>query len=78
MPPLLFFVLQAPFTKLAHILFPKAVANGIISGAFAMYVVYDTMHYALHHSKLPAYLRKMKKYHLEHHCELSARIFIAC
>lgn len=41
MPPLLFFVLQTPFTKLAHIVFPKAIANGIISGAFAMYVVYD-------------------------------------
>ncbi len=69
MPPVLFFLLQTPFTKLAHAIFPTAVANGIISGAFAMYVVYDGMHYALHHTKLPAYLRKMKKYHLEHHCE---------
>ncbi|KDN37932.1 putative SCS7-required for hydroxylation of ceramide [Tilletiaria anomala UBC 951] len=67
MPPLLFFVLQVPFTKLGHIIFPASIANGIISGAFAMYVVYDTMHYALHHTKLPAHLRKMKKYHLEHH-----------
>lgn len=25
------------------------------------------MHYALHHTKLPAYLTKMKKYHLAHH-----------
>lgn len=71
MPPLLFFVLQAPFTKLVHAIFPTAVANGIISGAFAMYVVYDGMHYALHHTKLPSYLRMMKKYHLEHHCEYS-------
>lgn len=35
MPPLLFTVLQAPFTKLAHTIFPAAVANGIISGSFA-------------------------------------------
>ncbi|KAL9931548.1 hypothetical protein V8E36_009545, partial [Tilletia maclaganii] len=67
MPPLLFFVLQAPFTWLAHRLFPAAVANGIISGAFTMYIGYDCMHYALHHSRLPAYIRKMKKYHLKHH-----------
>ncbi|KAK0527811.1 fatty acid alpha-hydroxylase [Tilletia horrida] len=67
MPPLLFAVLQAPFTWLAHRLFPAAVANGIIAGAFTMYIGYDCMHYALHHSRLPAYLRKMKKYHLEHH-----------
>ncbi|TYJ51708.1 hypothetical protein B9479_007712 [Cryptococcus floricola] len=67
MPPLLFFVLQTPFTKLAHAIFPIAVANGIISGAFAMYVVYDLGHYALHHTKLPAYLAEMKRYHLAHH-----------
>ncbi|KAE8270462.1 hypothetical protein A4X09_0g1863 [Tilletia walkeri] len=67
MPPLLFILLQAPFTSLAHKVFPAAVANGIIAGAFAMYICYDCMHYALHHSKLPTYMRKMKKYHLEHH-----------
>jgi 4-hydroxysphinganine ceramide fatty acyl 2-hydroxylase len=67
MPPTLFFILETPFTKLAHALFPKAVANGIISGAFAFYILYDCMHYALHHTKLPAYLTEMKKYHLAHH-----------
>jgi 4-hydroxysphinganine ceramide fatty acyl 2-hydroxylase len=35
MPPVLFGALQAPFTALAHQIFPTAVANGIISGAFA-------------------------------------------
>lgn len=67
MPPLLFTALSYPFTVLAHSLFPPAVANGIISGAFFMYVGYDMMHYALHHTKLPAYIKEMKKYHLEHH-----------
>lgn len=67
MPPLLFAALSFPFTRLAHALFPPAVANGIISGAFFMYVGYDMMHYALHHTKLPAYIKEMKKYHLEHH-----------
>lgn len=30
-------------------------------------VLYDCMHYALHHTKLPQYMREMKKYHLAHH-----------
>lgn len=34
MPPILFGSLQAPFTTLAHTIFPPGVANGIISGAF--------------------------------------------
>ena len=34
MPPTLFFVLQLPFTQLAYVIFPVAVANGIIAGAF--------------------------------------------
>lgn len=67
MPPILFATLQHPFTTLGYAIFPRWCANGIISGAFAFYVIYDTMHYALHHSKLPTYLKKMKVFHLEHH-----------
>ncbi|KAH9992271.1 fatty acid-2 hydroxylase [Russula vinacea] len=67
MPPVLFLMLSLPMTKLAHVLFPTAMANGTISGSFVFYVIYDTMHYAMHHTKLPAYLREQKKYHLAHH-----------
>ncbi|KAJ7669202.1 oxidoreductase [Mycena polygramma] len=67
MPPPLFIALQAPFTWLAHRLFPAAVANAIIAGAFAFYILYDMMHYALHHTNLPAYMREQKRYHLAHH-----------
>ncbi|TFY57580.1 hypothetical protein EVG20_g8489 [Dentipellis fragilis] len=67
MPPAMFTALSFPFTRLAHALFPASVANGLISGAFAFYVVYDCMHYAMHHTKLPTYMREMKKYHLAHH-----------
>ncbi|KZP15956.1 oxidoreductase, partial [Athelia psychrophila] len=67
MPPTLFFVLQYPFTKLAHAIFPASVANGLIGGAFTFYMLYDCMHYALHHTQLPAYMRQQKKYHLAHH-----------
>lgn len=34
MPPVLFAALSYPFTRLAHFLFPAAVANGIIAGAY--------------------------------------------
>jgi hypothetical protein len=34
MPPALFGALQLPFTRLAYVLFPTPVANGIIAGAF--------------------------------------------
>ncbi|TFY83157.1 hypothetical protein EWM64_g846 [Hericium alpestre] len=67
MPPALFIALSTPFTRLAHMLFPAPIANGLISGAFVFYVIYDCMHYAMHHTRLPAYLREMKKYHLAHH-----------
>lgn len=102
MPPILFFCLSFPVTRLAHALFPTALANGAISGAFVFCkvlpillcvthlahvdVIYDSMHYAyatfflhvyvfltpinhssMHHTKLPAYLREQKKYHLAHH-----------
>jgi len=67
MPPLLFLVLSYPFTQLGHALFPAAYANGIISGAFAFYVLYDCTHYALHHTQLPNYIKEMKIYHMAHH-----------
>lgn len=67
MPPTLFLALETPFTNLAHLIFPKAIANGIISGAFTFYILYDCMHYALHHTRLPQYMAEMKRYHLAHH-----------
>ncbi|ORY74786.1 inositolphosphorylceramide-B C-26 hydroxylase [Leucosporidium creatinivorum] len=67
MPPILFTVLQAPFTKLGHLLFPPFMANGIIAGAFAFYVAYDMAHYFFHHASLPGFLKSQKSYHMEHH-----------
>lgn len=34
MPPALFAALSLPFTQLAHAIFPAAMANGVIAGAF--------------------------------------------
>lgn len=67
MPPILFAALSGPFLKLAHALFPAPYANGIIAGSYAMYICYDCMHYALHHTKMPQYMKQMKVYHLQHH-----------
>jgi 4-hydroxysphinganine ceramide fatty acyl 2-hydroxylase len=67
MPPILFTALQYPFTQLAYKLFPVWTANGIISGAFAFYVVYDCFHYAMHHMKLPRLAKGQKSWHMEHH-----------
>ncbi|KAJ3551009.1 hypothetical protein NM688_g4955 [Phlebia brevispora] len=67
MPPALFAILSFPFTQLAHLIFPGAIGNGIIAGAYVFYVLYDCMHYALHHTRLPLYMKEMKKYHLAHH-----------
>jgi 4-hydroxysphinganine ceramide fatty acyl 2-hydroxylase len=83
MPPILFGALSYPFTRLGYFLFPTSWANCIIAGSFTycerpfnplvpsshqcVDVFYDCTHYALHHTKLPAYLREVKKYHLAHH-----------
>ncbi|KZT41601.1 oxidoreductase [Sistotremastrum suecicum HHB10207 ss-3] len=67
MPPPMLIILSLPIATLAHLILGAPIANGVISGAFAFYIIYDCLHYALHHSKLPAYLRDMKKYHLAHH-----------
>lgn len=65
MPPTLFAMLQFPMTRLAYALFPVHLANAIIAGAFFFYVLYDCMHYAMHHVKLPGPLKTQKIYHSE-------------
>jgi len=67
MPPILFAALSAPFLKLAHALFPANLAKGVIAGSYTFYILYDCMHYAMHHTKMPQYLKQMKVYHLQHH-----------
>ena len=76
MPPTLFFALETPFTNIAHLILPAPVANGIIAGAFTFYILYDTMHYALHHTRLPEYLARQKRYHLAHHYKSEHPTFI--
>lgn len=67
MPPTLFLILCTPFYKLVFGVLPLYVAYAGFAGGLFGYVCYDLTHYFLHHSKLPPYMRKLKKYHLEHH-----------
>ncbi|CAI4718989.1 CDA_G0043030.mRNA.1.CDS.1 [Saccharomyces cerevisiae] len=67
MPPTLFVILCAPFYKLVFALLPLYWAYAGFAGGLFGYVCYDECHFFLHHSKLPPFMRKLKKYHLEHH-----------
>ncbi|KAI9776234.1 MAG: fatty acid alpha-hydroxylase [Peltula sp. TS41687] len=69
MPPALFVVLAIPFWELAHVVFfwNWYAAVAAFSGGIFGYICYDVTHYSLHHRTLPAYYRKLKRYHLQHH-----------
>ena len=41
MPPVMFAALSYPMTRLAYYLFPVAMANGIIAGSYAFYILYE-------------------------------------
>ncbi|CCK72115.1 fatty acid alpha-hydroxylase KNAG_0J00320 [Huiozyma naganishii CBS 8797] len=66
-PPALFVVLCTPFYKLVFKLLPHYVACAGFAGGMFGYICYDLIHYFLHHSKMPKFMRKLKQYHLEHH-----------
>lgn len=66
-PPTLFVVLCAPFYKLVFALLPYYWACAGFAGGLLGYIGYDLTHYFLHHSRMPPFYRKLKKYHLEHH-----------
>ncbi|CDF89558.1 ZYBA0S04-07184g1_1 [Zygosaccharomyces bailii CLIB 213] len=67
MPPTLGFILCAPFYKTVFALLPRYWAYSGFAGGLFGYICYDLTHYFLHHVKLPSFMRKLKKYHLEHH-----------
>ncbi|SCU88966.1 LAME_0E01772g1_1 [Lachancea meyersii CBS 8951] len=67
MPPTLFVLLCTPFYKLVFGLLPHYWACAGFAGGMFGYMCYDLTHYFLHHAKLPTYLQKLKRYHMEHH-----------
>lgn len=67
LPPTLFVVLAYPFYRLIFMIFPFYMACSGFAGGTLGYIMYDVIHYLLHHTKLPKYLQDLKTYHLEHH-----------
>lgn len=69
MPPTLLVALATPFYYLAHTVFFYNYyhAMAVFAGAFIGYVMYDCCHYFLHHIQLPAFMKEVKKNHLDHH-----------
>lgn len=67
MPPTLFIILAIPFYKLVFGILPFYIACAGWAGGFLGYIMYDVLHYSMHHISLPPYIQKLKKYHLEHH-----------
>jgi len=68
MPPALFTILMVPIFSLYHLIAPHSLCLAIGAGTRFGYVMYDMVHYYLHHG-IPAieYLRSLKTYHLNHH-----------
>ncbi|KAI8618764.1 hypothetical protein BC830DRAFT_1107410 [Chytriomyces sp. MP71] len=68
MPPALGLVLSIPVYHMILSLFPVGSANVVAGGAYCGFMMYDLVHYHLHHARpFTAYLREMKTYHLDHH-----------
>lgn len=67
MPPALFIILCTPFYKAVFKVLPLYWAYAGFAGGLFGYVCYDLCHYFLHHSKMPKFMRRLKKFHLEHH-----------
>ncbi|KAI8148229.1 hypothetical protein BJV82DRAFT_591353 [Fennellomyces sp. T-0311] len=68
MPPALNVLISYPLTRLGHALFPPMMAYGVIAGGYFGYILYDCVHYYLHHAKVfEFHFKEMKKYHMAHH-----------
>ncbi len=73
MPPALFVQLTMLVVPILNVLIKTAeIRNCFLGGIFAGYVVYDLMHYYLHHAVVStSYMKELKKYHMDHHFKSS-------
>ncbi|KAJ9066766.1 fatty acid alpha-hydroxylase [Entomophthora muscae] len=71
MPPVLSLAIGIPILLLTVKLLSIPLAFGFLSGLVVGYMIYDLMHYFLHHAVganlLPPHFQAMKTYHLAHH-----------
>lgn len=69
-PPLPCAIIVLMLYSTFRIIIPKNLAWGILSGALIGYVIYDLMHYYLHHgypTKKGSYIWKLRQHHNRHH-----------
>lgn len=68
LPPSLSIPLALFFFMIFKLVFPEALFFILFSGFITGYLVYDMMHYAIHHVKWDnAYWRQVQEHHLRHH-----------
>ena len=76
LPPAFSIPLAALFFGLFVLTLGLPLAWGVCSGFFAGYVVYDTVHFALHHFRFKGRLgRRLRELHMRHHFEDHERGF---
>ncbi|KAH6572527.1 hypothetical protein BASA50_004441 [Batrachochytrium salamandrivorans] len=68
MPPVLGFVLAYPIWCLYVVTLPGGYGQAMVSGSMVGFVLYDLIHYYIHHGQpFGEHLREMKSYHMNHH-----------
>jgi 4-hydroxysphinganine ceramide fatty acyl 2-hydroxylase len=68
MPPIAAYALAAPIFLTSRRIIPECFLWNIALGFSTGYMVYDLMHYFMHHSNPESgYVRDMKVYHMQHH-----------
>lgn len=67
-PPAGTVIICVPLWLLASLLLPYKAVPAVFGGSLLGFVMYDMIHYYLHHgNSLNEITRKLKKYHLNHH-----------
>ena len=67
-PPVPAFMFALSIYKILRTMLPVAVTQSLFAGIVLGYLIYDLMHYYLHHGS-PAfyYFKELKHYHMLHH-----------
>ncbi|KAK8977596.1 hypothetical protein V6N11_013381 [Hibiscus sabdariffa] len=75
-PPLEAALVIVMFWYLCRVLFSVSTGSALLGGGLAGYVIYDTIHYYLHHSHpTNQSLKILKKYHMNHHFRIQNKGF---
>jgi sterol desaturase/sphingolipid hydroxylase (fatty acid hydroxylase superfamily) len=75
LPPALSIPLALLFLGLFVVTLGRPLAWPVAAGFYLGYVIYDTLHFALHHSHSRGPLRRLRELHMRHHFEDDERGF---